>query len=39
MNKPIRLEMSFCLKAIINVSARAKKDSDIGFGRREFDEV
>jgi hypothetical protein len=30
--------MSFCSKAI-NVSARAKKDNDITFGRREFDEV
>jgi hypothetical protein len=30
---------TFCLKVIINVFARAKKDNDIRFGRREFDEV
>jgi hypothetical protein len=31
--------VTFCLKAIINVFARAKKDKDIRFGRGEFDEV
>jgi len=31
--------MSFCLAATINVFARAKKDNDVRFERREFDEV
>jgi len=31
--------MSLCLKAVIGVSARAKRDNDIRFGRRKFDEV
>jgi hypothetical protein len=31
--------VSFCLKAIINVFARAKRGNGIRFGRGEFDEV
>jgi len=35
----IQKGITFCLKAVINVFAKAKKDNGIRFRKREFDEV